>query len=211
MLMSETRGTPGWATIESMKTAATHRKTIAFTPSAVWCFTVIIVCVWGCDQSDTPALPTSRTEMDQQVKRLREDTEIELRDLRGRWLAVEGLLTKQRDRLAQDQRSLENLVKRVDEQLAQMEVHLGSMEADINALKRITREPSAINDVLERLARSYEEIYCLRKRGQEEQVGAVYGRYGFEDLSTWSKAWTEAARSLEFEQEVNARVAVLCP
>ena len=172
---------------------------------------MISVCILGCDQSDTPTLPTSRTDMDQQVKRLREDTEIELRDLRGRWLAVEGMLTKQRDRLAQDQRSLDELVKRVDERLAQTEVRLGSMEADIDALKRITREPNAMNDVLERLARSYEEIYCLRKRGQEEQVGAVYGRYGFEDPSSWSKAWAAAARGLEFEQEVNARVAVLCP
>ena len=211
MLVSETRGAPGCAPFESMKTAQAHSPPNAFPRFAVWCVTLTLACVWGCDQSDTPALPTSRTDMDQQVKRLREDTEIELRDLRGRWLAVEGMLTKQRDRLAEDQRSLKALVKRVDERLAQMEVHLGSMEADIDALKRITRDPGAMDDVLERLARSYEEIYCLRKRGQEEQVATVYGRYGFKDKSSWSKAWTEAARSLEFEQEVNARVAVLCP
>ena len=146
----------------------------------------------GCDQSSSSSLPTSRPEMDQQVKRLREDTEIELRDLRGRWLAVEGMLTQQRDRLAQDHKSQNSLVQRVDERLAQMEVRLGALEADIDALKRITRAPSEMNDVLERLARSYEEIYCLRKRGQEEAIGAVYGRYGFEDQSSWSKAWMQA-------------------
>ena len=141
-----------------MNTLLHPSSTQVFSKLAPWGLAVLMLVGLGCDQSSSSSLPTSRPEMDQQVKRLREDTEIELRDLRGRWLAVEGMLTQQRDRLAQDHKSQNSLVQRVDERLAQMEVRLGALEADIDALKRITRAPSEMNDVLERLARSYEEI-----------------------------------------------------
>jgi len=149
--------------------------------------------------------------MDQHVRRLREDTEIELRDLRGRWLAAEAMLTKMTDKLAKAQRTQELLIKRVDERLAQMEVRLGAMEAELDSLKRHSKAPSEVTEELDRLARSYEEIHCLRKRDSEAQIGAVYRKYGFENAEAWSAAWSNAARDMEFERLVNARVLVLCP
>ncbi len=165
----------------------------------------------GCDTSDPPPLPVSTPEMDQHVRRLREDTEIELRDLRGRWLAAEGMLTKMTDKLSKAHSTQELLIKRVDERLAQMEVRLGAMEAEVDGLKRLSKSPSEMSDELDRLARSYEEIHCLRKRGLETQVGTVYRKYGFENLEKWSAAWSRAARDMEFERLVNARIQALCP
>jgi len=165
----------------------------------------------GCDTSDPSPLPVTAPEMDQQVRRLREDTEIELRDLRGRWLAAEGMLTKMTDKLSKAHSTQELLIKRVDERLAQMEVRLGAMEAEVDGLKRLSKSPSEMSDELDRLARSYEEIHCLRKRGLETQVGPVYRKYGFDNVEKWSAAWSRAARDMEFERLVNARVQALCP
>lgn len=199
-----------------MNLSGPKKKTVAFATARV-SVSVIMAAVMalsipmGCDTSDPSPLPVTAPEMDQQVRRLREDTEIELRDLRGRWLAAEGMLTKMTDTLSKAHSTQELLIKRVDARLAQMEVRLGAMEAEVDGLKRLSKSPSEMNDELDRLARSYEEIHCLRKRGLETRVGSVYRKYGFDNVEKWSAAWSRAARDMEFERLVNARVQALCP
>jgi len=199
-----------------MNLPGSNKKTVAFVTArfAVCVFMAALVMLsvpMGCDTSDPSPLPVTAPEMDQQVRRLREDTEIELRDLRGRWLAAEGMLTKMTDKLSKAHSTQELLIKRVDERLAQMEVRLGAMEAEVDGLKRLSKSPSEMSDELDRLARSYEEIHCFRKRGLETRVGSVYRKYGFENVEKWSAAWSRAARDMEFERLVNARVQALCP
>ena len=62
---------------------------------------VSILCSSGCSKSETHKRPAITDEIGQPVKRLREDTESELQDLRGRWLATEALLIRLRDQLKQ--------------------------------------------------------------------------------------------------------------
>lgn len=175
--------------------------------NAVW----ICLLAVACDgQESTPVEPASN-EADHQVRRLREDTEIELQDLRGRWLAAEGLLARQRrSTLALEQR-LDHTDDHLERRLAELEVELGSLRAQIDVLERLAWRSAPRDTQLERLARSYEEIFCLRKRGAEESVAAVYRRYGFEDADGWAEAWARAARNEAFEREVSARVERLCP
>ena len=194
-----------------LKKKAVTFSNVRFAVSVFMAAIVALTIPAGCDTSDPSPLPVSAPEMDQQVRRLREDTEIELRDLRGRWLAAEGMLTKMTDKLSKAQSTQELLIKRVDERLAQMEVRLGAMEAEVDGLKRLSKSPSEMSDELDRLARSYEEIHCLRKRGLETRVGSVYRNYGFDNAEKWSAAWSRAARDMEFERLVNARVEALCP
>ena len=170
---------------------------------------ILLGCVWGCDRP-TPESPLAApTEAQQQNKRLREDMEIELQDLRGRWLATEGLFTKQRSIIAELRKDIDLGQEKVNALLA-LEVELGAMAAELEAIKSgVVSAPA--NTLSERLARSYEEIYCLRKRGAEESVATVYERYGFESAELWRQAWQTAARSEAFEKEVTARVQRLCP
>ena len=164
------------------------------------------------DQASSPPAPTA--ELDQQVKRLRTDHEVQLRDLRGRWLAAEGTLTRVRDTLKQvEERGGTNL-KQLEHQITGVEVALGHIVAEIEALKRKQPEPTdhppEVTE-LDRLKRSYEEIHCLQKRGALEGVADVYRRYDFLDADAWAAAWSKAARSEAFERDVSARVERLCP
>jgi hypothetical protein len=153
----------------------------------------------------------AQLETQQQVKRLREDTEIELQDLRGRWLATEGLLTTQRNLLKKLNDTHATASNGQTAKLAALELALGALAAQLEQLRRQAGLPLAGDDEQDRLARSYEEIYCLRKRGAEESVAAVYKRYGFNDAASWSKAWEKAAASETFERAVSDRVKRLCP
>ena len=166
----------------------------------------------GCDRSveETPA--PVRTEVDQQVNRLRRDNEIEMNDLRGRWVAAHGLLSRQRDELEKLARAHQSNDDELRSRLARIEADMSLLSEDLSALRLAAQERQRpVDSTLHRLARSYEEIYCLRKRGADEQVAAVYERYGFEDVEAWAEAWAMAARSESFEREVSRRVEQLCP
>ncbi len=176
-----------------------------------WVLIFVVAGVVSCDRRETPPPAAAASEADYQVKRLREDTEIELQDLRGRWLAAEGLLTLQRDETKALRTLLNEEHEKYAERLDRMDVALGALVAELESVKNAAPEPAPRETVLDRLARSYEEIHCLRRQGAEEAVAAVYRRYGFEDVQAWSQAWQQAARSESFEREVSARVERLCP
>lgn len=175
---------------------------------------VTLLCglaVVACDRPERKPPPPTSTESDHQVRRLREDTEIELQDLRGRWLAFEGLLTRQRDTLRDVLARQEQDEDQLRQEVARLDVALGAMSAELALLRELATRPEPPDDTLARLARSYEEIYCLRRQGAEESVGAVYPRYGFSSAEAWAEAWQRAARSESFEREVASRVERLCP
>lgn len=164
------------------------------------------------EPTSSPPAPTA--ELDQQVKRLRTDHEVQLRDLRGRWLAAEGTLTRVRDTLKQVEASGGTNLQRLEQQITGVEVALGHIVAEIESLKRKQPEPQdrppEVTE-LDRLKRSYEEIHCLQKRGALESVADVYRRYDFLDADAWAAAWSQAARSEAFERDLSARVERLCP
>ncbi len=166
----------------------------------------------GCGRPD-PSEDTPRTsESDYRVKRLREDTELELQDLRGRWLAAEALLTKQRSSTRALEQRLDHSDDHLERTLAEMTVELGALRAEVEVLRSSARPADGPSDsVLDRLAASYEEIYCLRRQGAEEAVGSVYRRYGFDGPDEWGAAWQQAARNEAFERRVSTRVERLCP
>ena len=170
-----------------------------------------VVVIQGCDGSSEDAATVSQLEAQQQIKRLREDTEIELKDLRGRWLATEGLLTRQREILKSLKAQLSTGSQNSNAKLAEFELSIGALSAEVERLRRSAGLPTTEEDEERRLARSYEEIYCLRKRGAEESVGSVYKRYGFADAAAWSSAWQRVSRNETFEREVSERVRRLCP
>ena len=165
--------------------------------------------VMGC--SEESPVPPERTNIEYQFRRHREHVEIAIQDLQGRWLAVEGLLTRQTQAIEGLRRELGTLRPRLEERIAALEAQVVLLQADLEEARRIAMEPGPHETVRDRLARSYEEIHCLRKRGIEEGVEAVVRRYGFESVEDWAAAWTEAARSERFEREVKERAARLCP
>jgi chromosome segregation ATPase len=149
-------------------------------------------------------------EPDHQVRRLREDLGIELEDLRGRWLAAEGLLTEYQSTLTQLDTSQQETQERLQERLSRIETVLTQLEVDITELSQ-TRSPAPVDDTLIRLQSAYEEIHCLYQRDAEEAIPDVYRRYGFENADMWAESWQRAARSPAFERKVKARVERLCP
>ena len=185
------------------------------TMATTWLRNALIgICLVGnCACNEQPEKPgeSIRTESGQQVKKLREDNELEFQDLRGRWLAAKGELIRLRTDFA-DGRS-----KQVGEQsdfsarLERIEASLIGLSGDIETVRREVARPPPPDDRRERLARSYEEVHCLRKRNALDAVEGVYRRYGFDTLEDWAAAWTEASRDEEFERTVSARVERLCP
>lgn len=169
-----------------------------------------IALTGACDRRE-PTSPPARTEVDQQVKRLRDDTELELQDLRGRWLAAEGILTELREQLRRLDAEARSALLQRDQRVAALEASLTTVQAELEEARRAIPGPAPADTVLERLARCYEEIACLRKRGAEESVAGVYRRYGFPDVESWAEAWQAASRSEAFEREVQERVERLCP
>ena len=175
--------------------------------------TVIVasLALAGCDRDRGAPPPPPRTEPDQQVKRLRDDTEIELQDLRGRWLATEAMLTRERDELKKMKLQVASDTKRIEDRLTFAEVEIGWRDGRMRELEVKAAAEAPPPSVEDRLARSYEELYCLRKQGAEEGVAEVYRRWGFESPEQWADAWQRAARSNAFERDVRARVDRLCP
>ncbi len=164
----------------------------------------------GCDREESAPLRVIDDNSEHQISRLREDLGIELEDLRGRWLAAEGLLTEYQSTIKSLESSQESARTELDERLQRAEVTLTQLEADIlEAAQRAQAAPP--DDVLDRLQSAYEEIYCLHQRGADEEIEAVYRRYGFKNADEWGAAWHRAARSPAFEREVRARVERLCP
>lgn len=167
----------------------------------------------GCNEPQHAPERPQTGEVDHQVNRLRDDTELEMHDLRGRWLAAEGLLTRQKLSLDEARQAIKDQTESMETRLVLMEIEFDSVRAQLEAAK--TEPAPAVDeskkDRLNRLARSYEELHCLRRRGAEEDALTVYLRYGFEDADEWGAAWREAARSEAFEEEVSARVERLCP
>ncbi len=172
---------------------------------------LLLTSTAACDRRESTPQEPAPSEADFQVKRLRDDTEIELQDLRGRWLAAEGLLTVQHNDIKALREQLTGRSAEIDDRLGRIETGLGTLQAEIEALRGSVHRPPPRDTVLERLARSYEEVHCLRRQGAEEAVAAVYRRYGFADVDEWAEAWQQAARSEAFEREVSTRVERLCP
>jgi len=165
----------------------------------------------GCEQDAAPPVTSTRSEADQQVKKLREDNELEFQDLRGRWLAAKGELIRLRTELSDARATQVGVNSDLASRFERLEAGVIALGADMEALRREATQPPAPDDERTRLARSYEEIHCLRRRGAEEGVAQVYERYGFESLDAWASAWAEASRDERFEREVSARIARLCP
>jgi chromosome segregation ATPase len=135
---------------------------------------VCLTVAMGCDRQDQSTQPAAQTEMDQRVKRLRDDSKIEVQNLRGQWIAAEGMLTKHRDKIADLKKNFRKQVLRFEKQLKTMDSRITALDANIASLTQMLQQLAAPKDTLEdRLARSYEEIYCLRKQGKEEAVAAV--------------------------------------
>ncbi|MFT7625403.1 MAG: hypothetical protein ACI9WU_004594 [Myxococcota bacterium] len=166
----------------------------------------------GCGREEPTPRSAGGSEADYQVRRLREDTEIELQDLRGRWLAAEGLLAKQRLTGRGLEQRLDHTDDHLERRLAELQLEAGTLRAELELLRASAHRPEPVQDhMIDRLASSYEEIYCLRKQGAEEAVAGVYRRYGFDSADEWASAWQSAARSEAFERRVATRVERLCP
>jgi hypothetical protein len=177
------------------------------------CVTFVSIAAFasGCDTGDRGAPASARTESDQQVKKLREDNELEFQDLRGRWLAAKGELIRVKTESSANKTTQVGVNADTTGRLERIEAALIALGGDIESMRRDLTAPPPPDDTRVRLARSYEEIFCLRKRGAEEAVADVYRRYGFETLEDWASAWTLASRDETFERDVSARVQVLCP
>ncbi len=179
----------------------------------------LLIILWialafvSCDRGE-PEAPEAQGnfEAEQQVKRLRRDNEIEMNDLRGRWVAAHGLLELQRDELVKLALGHQTNDLALRDRIAGLETSIALLVEQLNAVsKKLQVREHSKPTILERLARSYEEIHCLRKQGADEAVSSVYSRYGFANEEEWSEAWMAAARSEGFEREVSSRVERLCP
>jgi hypothetical protein len=171
----------------------------------------VAALVSGCD-SQQAATPAARTDLDQQVSRLREDNEKELTDIRGKWLAAESQLVKMgRDFEAlskSNTAAIEAAVARID----RLETTLTDARAELLAVRSERAAPAPVPvDPSERLLRAYEELLCGRRAGTGESVAQIYARWGFETADDWAEAWQSASQSEAFERSVSARIARLCP
>ena len=135
-----------------------------------------------------------------------------MNDLRGRWVAAHGLLELQRDELAKIAKGHASNDQKLRDRIAGLEASLALVLQELTGVREeLEARENPKETVLDRLARSFEEIHCLRKQGADEAVSAVYARYGFPDEKAWAEAWMTASRSEEFERSVSTRVERLCP
>jgi hypothetical protein len=172
---------------------------------------LLVLLTLGCEQKAPPTVQTSRTEVDQQVRKLREDNETEFTDLRGRWLAAEAQLIQLKRSLddtrsdqARELKAMREAVQLLDTEMMTSRSTLGV--ASLGTHSGLLNSPEDV-----RLRRSAEEIICLRRRGAYEDVADVYARYGFESESDWSFAWATRIQVPKFEAELFSRLEVLCP
>ncbi len=137
--------------------------------------------------------------------------DVELEDLRGRWLAAEAALLKAKEQLRSQRTELDATALRLGDHMSGLEVRLAGCEARLQPLEvgAVTRAvPLPVED---RAARAFEEIECLRRRGVEEGYDEIRGRWGFTTAEAWSDAWQSAVRKDGFERDVRARIDRLCP
>ena len=172
---------------------------------------LVVLVAFGCEQKAPPAVQTSRSEVDQQVRKLREDNETEFTDLRGRWLAAEAQLIQLKKALddSRSESARELRAMREAVQLLDTEMMVSRSTVALSASGTATALLNAPEYL--RLRRSAEEIICLRRRGADEDVADVYARYGFANEAEWSFAWATRTQVPEFEAELFMRVETICP
>ena len=172
----------------------------------------VVLISMGCEQKSAPIIQTSRTEIDQQVLKLREDNETEFRDLRGRWLAAEAQLIQLKKALETARSEQNREIRSIREAVQLLDTEMMASRNSVGA-SGTSKLPSSTYVVSEevRLRRSAEEIICLRRRGADEDVADVYPRYGFADESEWSFAWATRLQEADFDADLFARVDTLCP
>ncbi|HIA04338.1 MAG TPA: hypothetical protein EYN06_09520 [Myxococcales bacterium] len=172
---------------------------------------VSILCSSGCSKSETHKRPAAKDEIGQPVKRLRDDTESELQDLRGRWLATEALLIRLRDQLKQLDNRLTKKTGEHTQQITALEITLKTVTAELHELKHGASLPEAEQLNRERITRCFEEVFCLKKRSEDADIEGILRRYGFKDAENWESAWNNPEIDEAFKQKVEARAKLLCP
>jgi hypothetical protein len=172
---------------------------------------VSILCSSGCSKSETHKRPAAKDEIGQPVKRLREDTESELQDLRGRWLATEALLIRLRDQLKQLDNRLTKMTDEHTQQITALKITLKTFTAELRELKHGASLPEAEQLKRERITRCFEEVFCLNKRNEDADTEDIFERYGFKDAENWESTWNDPEIDEAFKQKVEARAKLLCP
>ncbi|MEC8023429.1 MAG: hypothetical protein VX223_05805 [Myxococcota bacterium] len=172
---------------------------------------VSVILAIACEQKEPQSTVNTRTEADQQVRKLREDNETEFKDLRGRWLAAEAQLIQLKTLFEEangtsktERNALRESIQLLETEMMSMRTAIGGVS--VGGVSSVVTIPER-----ERLRRSAEEIICLRRRQADEQVTSVYGRYGFADEAEWSAAWLRYATNSNFEAELFVRLKSLCP
>jgi hypothetical protein len=172
---------------------------------------VSILIGLGCSRPTPEERPLLKGELEQPVKRLREDTESELQDLRGRWLATEGLLIRLRDQIQQLQAKMTEMSEKHSQQFGALEITIETITAEFFELKNGASLPDAEKRNRERITRCFEEIYCLRTRDEDAGASSILRRYGFRSEEDWDSTWNNLELSDAFRQKTEARAKMLCP